>query len=87
MTGRHGMRYTRVSIDFEGSGTVSNVPLYAAPAVANLFIGITAGALECLGASGIEGSYRDVTASSPNGGFDMVAFRVELKWRLGHTAR
>lgn len=68
--------------DFEGSATVSSVPRYAAPAIVNVFIGITAGALECLGASGIEGSYREVTTSSSNSGFDMVAFRVELKWRL-----
>ena len=90
----HAPRLIRAHFDFsevqvlhvsnvEGSATVSSVPLYAAPAIANLFIGITAGALECLGASGIEGSYREVTTSSSNGGFGMVAFRVELKWRLG----
>jgi hypothetical protein len=72
--------------DLEGSAIVSNVPLYAAPAIVNLFIGITAGALECLGASGIEGSYRDVTTSSSNSGFDMVTFRIELKWHLGAAA-
>jgi hypothetical protein len=72
--------------DNAGSSAISNIPRYIAPAIVNQVIGITAGALECLGASGIDASYRDVMTSGTKSGFDMVACQVDFRWRLGREA-
>lgn len=80
------LRVSRVSDD-AGTGSVAGVPLYLAPAVANQVLGIIDGALESLGASSIEASYRDVTVTSPVHGFSAVTFQGDFAWRLDQAAR
>lgn len=70
--------------NYEGSGVVPSLPLYLAPTMVNQLIGIITGALECLGASAVEASYRDVRPSPSKHGFDMVTCGADLKWHLEH---
>jgi len=72
--------------DVSGSGTVTGVPLYLAPIIANQVLGIISGALESLGASAIDASYRDVSTASPRYGFDTVTFHGDFAWSLAQRA-
>ena len=80
------VRVWRVS-DESGTGTVAGVPLYLAPVLANQVLGIIGGALESLGASGIEARYRDVTVTSPVHGFSAVTFHGDFAWHLEEAVK
>lgn len=68
--------------DCEGRGVASGIPRYAAAAIVNQAIGITTGGLESLGATDVQGSYRDVRVSGSNGGFPTVTFTADFRWSL-----
>ncbi|HVW29281.1 MAG TPA: hypothetical protein VHC69_28135 [Polyangiaceae bacterium] len=75
------LRLSRVGNE-EGTGVITGIPRYVAPQIINHVIGIIAGALESLGATHIEASYRDVTTNGSSFGVELVTCRADFRWRL-----
>lgn len=77
------LRILRIS-ELAGSGVVTGVPLYAAPALLPLGIGLISGALQSLGAGAIKADNRELTVTGSRNGFEVVTWHSDFEWRLVH---
>jgi hypothetical protein len=63
-----------------GTGTVSCVPAYIAPYLANLYAGFITGALDLAKAKNPSAAYTDVRPDVDLKGFPTVAIDFEVAW-------